>query len=196
MIVTGSQIRAARALLGWTRQNLARAAKLHPNAVAYWESRSDIPSGGWRTPVACRQMREALLEAGVDFLVLPAVGVRLVAAHNLCTRTRRRARVRHGVIDPPYIPRSQNFSKTLPEAPQLQALRLRCGAKTRHGGACQRKALANGRCRNHGGLSSGPKSPSGRHRIAEAQRRRWARWRALPQPSASLTASSDASEKT
>jgi hypothetical protein len=91
MIVTGSQIRAARALLGWTRRDLARASKLHPNAVAYWEGRSEIPTGGWRTPVACRRMHEALLAAGVDFLVLPAIGVRLVATHNFCTRTRRRA---------------------------------------------------------------------------------------------------------
>ena len=38
--------------------------------------------------------------------------------------------------------------------------------------------LRNDRCRLHGGLSTGPKTPEGRARIAEAQRRRWARWRA------------------
>lgn len=50
-----------------------------------------------------------------------------------------------------------------------------CGARTRRGMACIRKPLANGRCPNHGGLSTGPKSEAGRQRIAEAQRRRWAK---------------------
>ena len=40
----------------------------------------------------------------------------------------------------------------------------RCGAKTRAGHPCRRKALRNGRCRNHGGLSTGPKTPDGRLR--------------------------------
>jgi hypothetical protein len=30
-----------------------------------------------------------------------------------------------------------------------------------------------GRCRNHGGLSTGPKTEPGRQRIAAAQRKRW-----------------------
>ena len=177
MIVTGSQIRAARALLGWTRRDLARASKLHPNAVAYWESRSDIPTGTWRTPVACRYMRQALIEAGVDFLALPAVGVRLVATHNLCARTSRRARLRHGVIEPPDPPKSQYSSKTLPSPPMPKCLQPPCGAKTRSGTPCRRRSFANGRCRNHGGLSSGPKSSEGRQRIVEAQKRRWEHWR-------------------
>lgn len=178
MIVTGSQIRAARALLGWTRRDLARASKLHPNAVAYWEGRSEIPAGGWRTPVACRRMHEALLEAGVDFLAMPAIGVRLIATHNYHTRTRRRARARHGVLDPPYAPKSQNSSKTLPSLQMTRTLQSPCGAKTRAGTLCRRKSLANGRCRNHGGLSTGPTSTAGGQRVAGAQKLRWERWRA------------------
>jgi hypothetical protein len=35
----------------------------------------------------------------------------------------------------------------------------KCGAFARSiGKPCQRKALANGRCRNHGGMSTGPKT--------------------------------------
>jgi hypothetical protein len=50
-----------------------------------------------------------------------------------------------------------------------------CGAKTRAGHPCQRKGLGRGgRCANHGGASTGPKTIEGRQRIAEAQRRRWA----------------------
>src|SRR5262245_26672563 len=56
---------------------------------------------------------------------------------------------------------------------------LKCTARTRRGTSCIRRALANGRCLNHGGLSTGPKTNEGRDRIAAAQRRRWAKWRAL-----------------
>ena len=35
-----------------------------------------------------------------------------------------------------------------------------CGAKTRKGTPCQKAALANGRCNNHGGKSTGPKDPT------------------------------------
>lgn len=42
-----------------------------------------------------------------------------------------------------------------------------CGAKTRSGTPCQRKDLLNGgRCRLHGGLSTGPKTLEGKRRSA------------------------------
>ena len=37
-----------------------------------------------------------------------------------------------------------------------------CGAKTRLGRPCIATALPNGRCRNHGGLSTGARTPEGR----------------------------------
>ncbi len=40
----------------------------------------------------------------------------------------------------------------------------KCLAKTRKGSPCQCLALANGRCRFHGGLSTGPKTREGRRR--------------------------------
>jgi hypothetical protein len=44
----------------------------------------------------------------------------------------------------------------------------RCGAKTRRGTSCQCAAMANGRCRLHGGLSTGPKTMEGIGRIRRA----------------------------
>ena len=44
----------------------------------------------------------------------------------------------------------------------------RCGAKTRRGTSCQCPAMANGRCRIHGGLSTGPKTAEGIARIRRA----------------------------
>ena len=37
----------------------------------------------------------------------------------------------------------------------------RCGAKTRSGTLCKSPAMANGRCRMHGGKSTGPRTPEG-----------------------------------
>jgi hypothetical protein len=53
--------------------------------------------------------------------------------------------------------------------------KIRCGAYARSTGQpCQAKALANGRCRLHGGLSTGPRTVAGRKRIGEAARTRLA----------------------
>jgi hypothetical protein len=76
-LVTGSQIKAARALLGWRRIDLAAAAGLHRNAVAYWEGQPRLPR---REPFACEKMRAALLSAGVVTVSTPAPGVCLVSA--------------------------------------------------------------------------------------------------------------------
>lgn len=60
-----------------------------------------------------------------------------------------------------------------------------CGARCRDGHPCRALAVwlpgdsapRNGRCRMHGGLSTGPRTPEGKAAIAESNRRRWARWR-------------------
>lgn len=40
--------------------------------------------------------------------------------------------------------------------PHANKMRKKCGAKTRNGGTCKNWAMANGRCRMHGGKSTGP----------------------------------------
>ena len=44
----------------------------------------------------------------------------------------------------------------------------RCGAKTRNGTPCKAPAMANGRCRMHGGKSTGPRTPEGLERSRKA----------------------------
>jgi len=54
-------------------------------------------------------------------------------------------------------------------------LKVRCEAFARSTGySCQAQAMRNGRCRNHGGLSTGPKTSEGRSAIAAATRQRMA----------------------
>jgi hypothetical protein len=45
----------------------------------------------------------------------------------------------------------------------------RCGARTRCGGSCRQPAMANGRCRMHGGMSTGPRTTEGRERCRRAR---------------------------
>ena len=53
--------------------------------------------------------------------------------------------------------------------------KVKCGAYARSTGQpCQAKALANGRCKNHGGFSKGATTLEGRQAIAEATRQRMA----------------------
>ena len=44
----------------------------------------------------------------------------------------------------------------------------RCGASTRKGTLCQGPGMKNGRCRMHGGTSTGPKTPEGIEAICKA----------------------------
>jgi len=54
-------------------------------------------------------------------------------------------------------------------------LMTRCGAHARTTGQpCKAKALINGRCKNHGGMSTGPKTVEGRKAIAIATSKRMA----------------------
>ncbi len=47
----------------------------------------------------------------------------------------------------------------------------RCGAKTRQGTSCQAPAMPNGRCRMHGGKSTGPRTEAGLARCRRARYR-------------------------
>lgn len=44
----------------------------------------------------------------------------------------------------------------------------RCGARTRSGAPCSGPAMPNGRCRMHGGASTGPRTAEGRERCRTA----------------------------
>ncbi|WP_092047095.1 HGGxSTG domain-containing protein [Methylobacterium pseudosasicola] len=58
-----------------------------------------------------------------------------------------------------------------PHAPpwiQFAQAAPRCGACTRQGFACRSPAMPNGRCRMHGGASTGARTPEGRERARKA----------------------------
>lgn len=70
------------------------------------------------------------------------------------------------------------FTFTMGAAPPPKQHRARCGARTRRGTSCRARVVIreNGtharRCRNHGGLSRGPKTLAGRMAIRASNQRR------------------------
>jgi transcriptional regulator with XRE-family HTH domain len=77
MIKSGSQIRAARALLGLRLDDLAAEASLNRNSVINWEHRETIPTGKFREPWAVQRIREALARRGIEFVSDAALGVQI-----------------------------------------------------------------------------------------------------------------------
>lgn len=69
------------------------------------------------------------------------------------------------------VPRPGEPAVTLPAPPRMPST---CGARNRHGSACQCKPMAGKRrCKYHGGMSTGPKTAAGLERIRAAMRARW-----------------------
>ena len=57
------------------------------------------------------------------------------------------------------------------EDPMQRPARATCGARTRAGHPCRTTAMPNGRCRMHGGASTGPRTPEGLARLRAARTR-------------------------
>jgi hypothetical protein len=58
----------------------------------------------------------------------------------------------------------RNVRRPVP-SPRQPKTKVCCGAHARSTGLpCKAKALANGRCKNHGGMSTGPRTPEGKAR--------------------------------
>ncbi|GEP07716.1 transcriptional regulator [Methylobacterium oxalidis] len=79
--LTGAQIRAARALLRWSAEELASAAQLGVATIRRAEAKDGPVSA---TPVNVQAIRSALERAGIDFLPEngAGAGVRFRAKHS------------------------------------------------------------------------------------------------------------------
>ncbi|MDU8911784.1 HGGxSTG domain-containing protein [Aestuariicoccus sp. MJ-SS9] len=78
--------------------------------------------------------------------------------------------------------------KSIGPEPKASTYRQECGAKTRNGNPCRLlPEPGKQRCKFHGGKSTGPTTEEGKARIAEAQRKRWARARAAKANAVRLT---------
>lgn len=68
-----------------------------------------------------------------------------------------------------------------PRSRRAQRIGVTCGARTRAGCPCQSRVIyRNGRCRNHGGLSTGARTAEGRERANAARQAGLGRYLADP----------------
>lgn len=157
--MTGEDLKRARLSLGLSRRALAELTELHPDSIRYWERQP-------RVDLHCYAPDRILTALGLRDLVrwgvYPSKRFTPANLRGFLSSTRARG----GVL--------ADKGKS-----SLKGPRKRCGAQTRKGTPCRAKALpGRTRCKYHGGASTGPRTAEGKARIAEAQRKRWAAWRA------------------
>ena len=70
-MITSAQIRAARAMLDWSREQLSDNSSVGISALMRLESAEGVPSGNIKTFEA---VQKALEEAGIEFLGSPEEG--------------------------------------------------------------------------------------------------------------------------
>ena len=160
--ITGADLRAARKAAKISQADLAKRAGVCRDTVQYWEAKPQI---GRKS--AGERMAEAL-GLRINWKPTARAGARGIS-------WQEQANAQAETLFAAYLARSKNR-----EAQRLARLRIICGAKTRKGGQCRNKSEpGKRRCKFHGGKSTGAKTPEGLARIAEAQKRRWARVKAL-----------------
>jgi hypothetical protein len=145
--MTGDELKDIRLRAGLSRSALAALAELNHDSVRYWERKAKVDLRGW--------VPDRIFQALGRVTWFIATPIRLGSTLGYFPHD---TRARGGVLVA-----NGKWEDGKP-----------CGALTRKGTACRAKAInGKGRCKFHGGMSTGPKTPEGRERIAEAQRRRW-----------------------
>ena len=161
--MTGAELRAYRKAAGLTQIELAERANVSRHTVQYWERKPLIRP--WEaTP---RRFGEIL---GLPYFRTPNARTRVWGLTWLQMMDAKIEAEMAAIVE----------ASRAREAARLAKRRIICGARTRKGGACLNKSEAGKqRCKFHGGKSTGPKTAEGKARIAEAQRLRWAKYRAV-----------------
>lgn len=158
--MTGAELKAYRIQSGFSQHKLAQLAGVHRCSVVYWEGKGVVDANGY----APKRFLDAL-----NLKVNPTSNARARAWGNMFAKQK---------------PLDQKIATELARlevnvAKKREKSRVRCGAVTRKGRLCRLLSEAGRRrCKFHGGMSTGPKSQEGKERIASAQRKRWATWRA------------------
>jgi transcriptional regulator with XRE-family HTH domain len=161
--ITGAYLRAFRKAAKLTQAALADRAGVRRETVQYWERKSRVPLR-YGAPAAFAKALGLPKDAGFldHYVRAGGWGVRFLRETALDAQAEAA------------LSRMQER-----QAQRLARLCVTCGAKTRAGGECRNKSEpGKRRCKFHGGKSTGAKTPEGRARIADAQRRRWAAYRA------------------
>ncbi len=163
MTLTGAELRRLRRAAGLTQAALAARAGVHRETVGNWEAKAGPLQARW----------------GIVRRFLDALGID--PAPYLPPRPEARFDALRAAMEAQAQAALARWRERQAErlAKQAATRRVICGAKTRKGSPCRNESEpGKRRCKFHGGRSTGARSPEGRARIAEAQRQRWARYRA------------------
>jgi hypothetical protein len=163
--MTGAELRAHRKAMRLTLKAFAQRANISCSAVKYWERKAKIDLKCW----AVRRMGKAL-GIGVQLAHLPQYA--RTGGWGLTGWGQT-----WGNLDAEVELKMAAWRQRA--ATRAARRRVVCGAKTRKDTPCRNLSEpGRKRCKFHGGKSTGPRSVEGRANIAEAQRVRWAKWRA------------------
>lgn len=159
---SGAELAARRKAAGLTQRQLAAKAEVGRTAVQYWEAAPHLDLNGW----AVQRMAEAL----GWYIPRPVFGSD--------THARGDGQLSPFAAMDAWAERQLTAFRER-EAARAAKRRVVCGAKTRKCTPCRNKSEpGKRRCKFHGGMSTGARTPEGIERIREAQRRRWARVKA------------------
>jgi transcriptional regulator with XRE-family HTH domain len=170
--ITGAELRAYRRAACLTQAQLGALAGFDRGAVGYWEAETVVPLRHG----APRRFAEALGLAVQDYWT-PSARAR---AWGISVTNTRPCEAWGYIRDPAQERLDARCAADLERVTRKEnerraKARVICGAKTRAGHSCgQKSEPGKRRCKWHGGKSTGPKTPEGKARIADAQRRRWA----------------------
>lgn len=159
--VTEAELAVIRKAAGLSQSQLAQRAGIRRHAVSYWECKPQVDRSAWAVARVAR-----------------VLGLPDVPAHRatpICWAARMDAALT--AQDAAFFAVVARLKARSDAAAATR--RVRCGAKTRKGTPCRMKSEpGKRRCKCHGGRATGARTPEGKARIAEAQRRRWSVWRA------------------
>lgn len=159
--MTGAELAAIRKSAGLSQTALAKCAGIGRHAVSYWECKARVDRYAW----AVERMAGVL-----DLPPAPPITIASPSRRDgLETQLQAREAAFMAMV-------ARNIARSARHKAQL---RVPCGARTRKGTPCRMKSVpGKRRCKFHGGLSTGARTPEGIERIRNAQRQRWARWQA------------------
>ncbi|MFC0280568.1 HGGxSTG domain-containing protein [Falsigemmobacter intermedius] len=159
--MTGDDLAKIRKAAGLSQTKLAELSGVGRHAISYWENRRTV-----------KRSAHAIV-AIASVLDLPDTSAVKCARAVWGVRMRARIAAENRAIELSLQRLKAQYAVAADQR------RVRCNAKTRKGTHCWcSSAPGKQRCKYHGGLSTGARTEEGRERIAQAQRRRWARWRA------------------
>jgi DNA-binding XRE family transcriptional regulator len=159
--LTGPKLKAIRRARGINQTRMGQLIGCTRHEISYWETKPNQIN-------TCR---------GIPARMLEYLEVRVLPGDNPTPRARG-----DGLLLDAQQARCDRNSARINARIVEKAARYRqpCGAQTRKGHPCRNMSEAGRRrCKFHGGLSTGPKTPEGKARIAEAQRARWQAFRAV-----------------